>query len=416
MKQLTSFEEASRYLDRFYRNARTEYKLDNMYRIMELLGNPQEQFQTVHIAGTSGKTSTAYYMSALLAASGKKTGLTVSPHVDEINERLQINGQPVEEPVFCRVLTEFLTLLEGFRLEQEPSWFEVMIAFAYWYFAREQVDYVVAEVGLGGLKDGTNVIERADKVCIITDIGYDHMQILGDTLPEIARQKIGIVRQGNLVVSYPQTTEIREVFETAAVRSGARLYIVPEPQTWPDGMPAYQYRNWELACETYRYLSERDGLKHLTSQELAQTRQLQVPGRMDRLTAGSKTIVMDGAHNAQKAATFVDSFQKLYPSVRPPVLLALRQGKEYQAFVPLLQKLTDHVIITTFHIHQDLPVESMNPDVLAEALRQAGVASVAVIPDQHEAFQALLETPGDIAVVTGSLYMLNQIRHNEHLV
>src|SRR4051812_41410959 len=139
--QLKSFAEINEYLTRFYRNQRVVYSLDNMRGLMNYLDNPQDKFKAVHVAGTSGKTSTAYYMSALLAAGGGKVGLTVSPHIDEINERLQINNQPLPEKEFCAALTEFLMLMEAGPIK--PSWFEVMIAFAYWYFAKEKVDYAL---------------------------------------------------------------------------------------------------------------------------------------------------------------------------------------------------------------------------------------------------------------------------------
>ena len=401
--QLTSFAEANRYLARFYKNIRKDYSLDNMRRLMGYLGNPQEKFKAVHVAGTSGKTSTTYYMSALLTASGHKTGLTVSPHVDEINERLQINGQPLPEKEFCSALTEFLEIIEGSGVE--PSWFEVMIAFAYWYFAKVQVEYAVIEVGLGGLKDGTNVINRADKVCIITDIGLDHTDVLGKNLTEIATQKAGIIQKGNAVFMYEQSS-IMKVIEGQCVKQQAELFIVGEVNV------DVRRRNWRLAYEAYQYLQTRDDLKILGQNDLDKTQQAQIPGRMEVLKIKDKTVIMDGAHNAQKMQGFINNFRRLYPDVKPGVLISMKQGKEYKEVAPLLAEITGKVIVTTYQANQDTPINSMDPQILAEAFRAENVPTE-VIEDPKQAFKALLASKQPVCLVTGSFYLLGQIRNNK---
>jgi len=414
VKQLTSFAAVNRHLQEFHAYARADYKLDNMLALMAYLGNPQDKFKVVHVAGTSGKTSTAYYMAALLTVAGRKTGLTVSPHVDEINERVQINGQPTPEAEFCAALRDFLELIA--KAPVRPSWFEVVVAFAYWYFARQQVDYAVVEVGLGGLKDGTNVITRPDKVCVITDIGLDHINVLGQNLAKIAEQKIGIVGPRNTAFTYCQAPEVMRVFEHQASRQKAKLQILADnTELNESSMPDYQYRNWRLAYQVYEYLAKRDGLESLAPQLLRRTQAVQVPGRMDVRRIGGKTLVMDGAHNAQKMAALASSFTKLYPGSKPAVLLALRNGKDYLAVVKSLAKLSDNIIVTSFAAMQDVPVRSMEPKALAKACQAAGFANVQAIPNNHQAFKALLAAPENVGVITGSFYLLAQIRNNEHL-
>ncbi|MDP9128927.1 MAG: Mur ligase family protein [Candidatus Binatota bacterium] len=420
MTEISSLAEANQYLARLYKNARTKYELDNMRQLMAYLDNPQDKFKAVHVAGTSGKTSTAYYLSALLTAAGRKTGLTVSPHIDELNERIQINGQALPEAVFCRALTDFLRLIEDCPVK--PSWFEAMIAFAYWYFPREKVDYAVVEVGLGGLKDGTNVISRPDKICVITDIGYDHVDVLGETLADIAAQKAGIVGRQNQVFMYRQADEVMAAMEQRAGQQRALIRLVneaPDQSTRHDGlskMPDYQRRNWLLAYDVYQYLIERDGLTPLTNQVLRQTRQTLIPGRMETRRTGNKTIVFDGAHNVQKITALINSFRHQYPDKKPAVLIALRGGKEHEKIAALLAPLTDNVITTTFEATQDVPVKSMDAAALAKAFLSAGVKDVKVLPDHDAALQALLEAPEDLALITGSFYLLSQIRNNKHLV
>lgn len=376
---------------------------------MEYLGQPQEKFKTVHIAGTSGKTSTCYYTAALLAASGKKVGLTVSPHVTAINERVQINGRPVPEAEFCQALTEFLGIIE--KVPIEPSWFEVMVAFAYWYFARQKVDYAVVEVGLGGLLDGTNVIKRADKVCIITDIGFDHMHILGKTLPEIAEQKAGIIHEGNTVLTYRQSPEVMEVIEGYSHSQRADLQVIEPLATYDfwEAMPDYQRRNWSLAFRVYQYLRERDSLTDLSSEALQATLKISVPGRMDILKYGGKIIIMDGAHNAQKMSAFASSFKQLYPGVRPAVLLSLKKGKEAQEVAAILGPLTDRLVITRFSIAQDTPVISIKPEELKKVFA-AYMEAVSIEADQSKALQKVLNGPEDVIIITGSLYLLSQVK------
>jgi dihydrofolate synthase / folylpolyglutamate synthase len=394
--------------------------LDRIRPLMELLGNPQDRLKIIHLAGTSGKTSTAYYMAALLRASGKQVGLTVSPHVDSITERVQINGKPLAEAEFCTELGVFLEIVQ--QTHQRPSYFELLYAFTLWVLTRQNVDYAVVETGVGGLHDATNVANRADKVCIITDIGFDHMHLLGHSLPEIAAQKVGIVHRQNHVFMYQQSAEIMTVIEQWASQHHAPLQTFNEAieaSTYAEAlgsMPDYQRRNWLLAYAVYRYLVERDGLPDLGPRLLQQTQRLQVPGRMDIKQVERKTIIMDGAHNVQKMTAFIGSFQHLYPDVKPVILIALKDGKEYQELVPLLVPLASRIIVTTFNTSQDLPVISMTAETLAAAFRTGGAGKVEAIVDHNEAFQVLLHSPEAVGIITGSFYLLSQIRNNEHLV
>lgn len=392
--------------------------LERIQPLMELLGNPHEQLKILHIAGTSGKTSTAYYIAALLTASGEKTGLTVSPHVDSVTERAQINGKALSEAEFCEELGEFLGLIE--KAEQKPSYFELLYAFAIWEFVRQGVTYAVVETGMGGLYDATNVAQQADKVCVITDIGFDHTHILGKTLPEIAKQKAGIIHESNQVFMYQQEPEIMDVIKGHCKAKQAPLHIVNQTREMREhhqaigAMPDYQLRNWLLAHAVYMYLVERDDLKHLTRQVLRKTQLVQVPARMDVIQLKGKTIVMDGAHNEQKMTTFVRSFQHLYPGVKPAVMIGLKTGKEYESLVPLLAPLASSVYVTTFETTQDLPVKAMEPAPIAEAFAKHGVLAHS-IADQKKALQVLLESPENVCIITGSFYLLSQLRTRQLL-
>ncbi len=390
---------------------RKDTTLDRIKPLMALLGNPQDRLRVIHIAGTSGKTSTAYYMAAMLTAAGQKTGLTVSPHVDSVTERVQINGQPLDEASFSGALSEFLDIIQA--AQQPPSYFELIYAFAIWVFAKHEVDYAVVETGLGGLHDATNVVTRTDKLCVITDIGFDHTHLLGNTLAEIAVQKAGIIHEGNAVFTYQQAYEIMQVIRQAAESHQAELHIVTEFDQLHGStiMPDYQRHNWILAQQVYEYLVERDGLQPLTSEVLRKTQELQIPARMDSKQINGKNVIMDGAHNAQKMTAFVNSFKHLYPDIKPTIMIALKDDKEYQSVIPILAPIAGEIITTTFNTTQDLPVTSMDPELLAQAFRGIG-AEASSIPDQNEALEALLQTDNDVCIITGSFYLLSQIRNS----
>lgn len=238
------------------------YSLDTMLAMMSALGNPQNNYKVVHVAGTSGKTSTAYYIADMLRRAGAKVGLTVSPHVTEVNERVQINGLSLAEAKFCSELDIFLKIIN--KLSINPSYYELLVAFAFWEFDRQNVDYAVVEVGLGGLLDGTNVIDRADKLCVITDIGLDHVRLLGNTLPEITTQKAGIIQPNNCVVCYRQGPEVYDVIQRVCKQKQAILKLADEPiLDSVSTMQLFQQRNWNLAKTVFDIVADRDGLVSL---------------------------------------------------------------------------------------------------------------------------------------------------------
>jgi len=388
--------------------------VERVARLMAHVGNPERGLKVIHIAGTSGKTSTTSYIAALLAAAGQKVGHTVSPHVDSLTERVQINGTPLSDEKFCHLMGEFLDLVSD--ATETPSWFELLIGFALWVFAKEKVDYAVLETGMGGLHDATNVCDLPDKVCVITDIGLDHTQWLGDTTVQIAGQKAGIIHPGNVVFMYEQNPEIMQVvkFKTNQTKK-AELYIQHQDllanvygQNFDDNLPLYQQRNWLLAYAVYRYLVLRDGLMLLLADELHQT-QTQVPGRMESIQVGEKTIILDGAHNAPKMQAFVDSFQARYGDRKVPVLVALKKDKEEAEIGPILARISSEIIVTAFHGSQDWPIEAQEPANLAETMKNF-TQNVQITGDTAEGLRQLLTTSDNLIVVTGSFYLVSEVK------
>ena len=213
--------------------------------LLNLLDNPQDKLKTVHIAGTSGKGSTAMILAAILAAHGKKVGMTLSPHVYDIRERCQINGQLISKIDFVKSLNVVIAAIK--KMANPPSYFETMLGLALMTFVRHKVSYAILETGMGGTYDASNTITRTDKLCLLTNIGYDHTEVLGKSLPTIAKQKAGIIQPRNQVLIQPQSQAVMNVFKRVAKDKRANLRIVDAELA--------QQANEALAAAAARYLS-----------------------------------------------------------------------------------------------------------------------------------------------------------------
>ncbi len=386
-----------------------EYKLDRMRQLMALFGNPQESLRIIHIAGTSGKTSTAYFVRGMLEAAGQRTGLTVSPHIVAINERVQIGGVPLPEAQFLHYANRFFALVA--KSDLKPTYFELLIALAYWVFAQEKVDYAVVETGLGGLLDGTNVVARPDKVCVITDIGLDHTEVLGETVQEIAVQKAGIIQRQNVVFVQQQDNTILDIIKKTADRQHADYHVVYDTKMVA-GLPPFQRRNWAIAVAAMAFLQARDTLPELTpEQRQAATRQTP-SGRFEQFTINGKQVILDGAHNPQKLLALRDALAEI--GVTSAAVLANfteAPTAKIVAALDVLQPITTHLIIPEFHASQDIKGRrSLKPEALAALARQQGILSIEECANVTEALQLLLKRPEDTLLITGSLYLVSAIR------
>lgn len=390
--------------------------LDRIKPLMVYLGHPENQLRTIHIAGTSGKTSTSYYIANMLCLAGQNVGLTVSPHIDKISERTQINGQPLDETLFSEYMSKFLEILD--KTEIRPSYFEIIYTFSIWLFAKLKVDYAVIETGLGGLYDATNVVEREDKVCVITDIGYDHTNILGHTLEEITAQKVGIVHKNNPLLMYEQSPEIMEVIQKWAKKHQAKVHLTSQKQEAAryaygssyDQLPEYQKRNWLLAYFVYRFVAKRDSLPELTDSLLAQSQQIVIPARMDITRVPNHIVVMDGAHNFQKMKAFISSYKQMFPGNKPALMVAFKNDKAYLEVLPDLKDLASEIIVTTFKTSQDLPVVSCPAEDIYNALKDIGANNISIEEDNLKAYKKLINSSSTNLVITGSFYLIAQLR------
>ncbi len=412
-EEIRTFAEARRALERYRPTAvkrADPYTTGHIRRLLAFLGDPQHKMRVVHIAGTSGKTSTTVYAAALLHAAGKRVGHTVSPHLQEVNERVQLGMQPLPEADFCRELSEFLRLVRASGAT--VTFFELMTAFAFWVFARRRVEYAVVETGLGGRLDATNVVERPDKVAVLTDIGLDHQRVLGPTLEDIAEHKAGIIQLKNAVFCYQQQPEVMQCIRRRAAQQQADLHILQGLGLVSAVLPLFQQRNFGLALAAVRFIAARDSFS-LNDQAVRAAMQVQVPGRMQPLTYDDRVVVVDGAHNAQKLRALASSIRASYPG-RPVAVLAAFIAAD-PARLPLaaaeLVALADHIIVTNVPPGDALSPESEDPELVVAFCKTEGQWSIELEPDLGAALNLLTARPEPVLVATGSLHMYPALLH-----
>lgn len=412
MRTITTFSDVERELEEFVPTGpqTTNYTLDTIKRLMTFIGDPQNKIKVIHVAGTSGKTSTAYYIAGLLNAVGYTTGLTVSPHINAINERTQINMEPLPQDDYCHDMAVFLELVDASGLR--PSHFEVLVAFSYWVFAKRKVDIAVVEVGLGGLLDGTNVVSREDKVCVITDIGFDHEQILGDTLAKIAAQKAGIIQQHNDVFMYEQSGDVMDVVRHTVKRKNATLHVAPvEYDAATTALPVFQKRNFTLAVSVVRFVLENVNHERLTDAQLITASRTHIPGRMEVRRFKSKTLILDGAHNEQKIGALVGAVRQQFPDTDMTLLVSFGQNKQtsVEASLKLLRQLGSAIIITKFSKGQDEARSGMEPAELLVFAERAGFTSITIEEELSSALELLEKATTEHGLVVGSLYLIESV-------
>jgi len=239
-------------LPMYQRQGKTAFKKDltNISAFCNLLKNPQNKFASIHVGGTNGKGSTSHIISSILQEAGYKVGLYTSPHLKNFTERIRINGEEVSK----HFVVDFITKNKHFLETQQLSFFEMTVGLAFAYFAEQNVDIAIIEVGLGGRLDSTNIIHP--EVAVITNIGYDHMQFLGDTLPEIAAEKAGIIKQNTPIVIGEKQDAVVDVFVQKATQMNADIYFASDKQYdyESDLLGSYQEKNMSTAIDAVKAL------------------------------------------------------------------------------------------------------------------------------------------------------------------
>lgn len=329
-------------------------------RLLKRLGNPQEKFKAVHVAGTNGKGSVCHLCAEVLQAAGHRTGLFVSPHVTDIRERVRINGQLISRRMLGRLCQEVLA-----AEEEKLNFFEILTAAAFLYFARRQVDYAVVETGLGGAKDPTS--SCAPVACLITSVGLDHCHLLGNTLAQIAREKAGILKSGVPCFCAPLEASAAAEVKKAAEAAGAPLFFCAENAPfslykidWQRGRQVLQKGRsfWSLAlmgekqvqnaCLVYSACRFLGVSKRALRQGFAR---VQVPGRFEIFRTGNKTLILDGAHNPQAVESLMRFWVQSPWTDSAALVCGFMKDKDYPHMLDLLLPYFDDVFFTLSLIH-----------------------------------------------------------------
>lgn len=384
----------------------SSYDLTRVNKLLNSLGNPQNNLKVIHIAGTSGKTSTCYYIASLLLKNGFKVGLTASPHTESISERVQINLVPLSEVEFDSNMREFINILN--KLSIKPTYFELLVCFAYWYFDKKNVDYAIIETGLGGLLDATNAATNKNKICVITDIGLDHTEILGDTLVKIAEQKAGIIHQDNIVFLNDQPKEIVDVIKDKVSALAGKLVV--NENIDPDvNLPKILKRNWALALVVSNYVFEKEGRSNLSVEDISEASKVVVPGRIEVFKIDNKKIIIDGAHNNQKMQGLISSLSNDLEGQKICTIFSVGKNKTEQllGMSKLIDEISDEIVLTSFYENQDYEQKSISPDYVESYFPDREVKKIL---DLEKAIDYGLKSNCDAILITGSLYLIGNAR------
>ena len=388
--------------------------LGRMQRAVDLLGNPEQTYPIIHVTGTNGKGSTIAFMRELFVAHGKTVGTFTSPHIVSIHDRICINGEPISDTDFIR-LADQVKAMEQRLLEthDQLSFFELLTLIALLYFKEQKVDLVLLEVGIGGLLDTTNVV--TGEIAIITSIGLDHQETLGDSLTAIAEQKAGIFKPGKSAVIANLAPEAKLVCQKTATNLGVSLYQADQDFSFRNGNfssssladfnhlilgleGAYQEENAALALQAcLLFMAQRN---EKVDQEAVRAA-LQATKWAGRLEAVTEHIYLDGAHNLPALERLVEFIQeKIQQGYQPQILFGALKRKDYSG---MLAYLTEHLP------DADLYVTSFDYQGSLEEQDLGGYTIIASYRDFIDNFEASAQEK-DLLFVTGSLYFISEVR------
>jgi dihydrofolate synthase / folylpolyglutamate synthase len=408
---------------------RRKFSLDQVRTLLHRLGDPQLEFQSVLIAGTNGKGSTASTLASILTVAGLRTGLYTSPHLERPNERIQINRDQIVDDAFAalyfKVHDAGQELVTSGELPQHPSYFEVLTALAFLYFAEKKVDVAVLEVGMGGRLDATNVVEPL--LSIVTDISLDHIEWLGPTISAIAREKAGILRARGTMITLPQHPEANEVLGEVAIELGSRaVSAVPYMPSAYEGLTGpyslevlgetievnsplaggHQHRNVALAIAAAAELAIHYGFA-ITAAAIAEgVRSTQWPGRLERLSRGPIDWIFDVAHNPAGVWALRAGLRSLLGDEPPQTLVfSCLRDKPIAEMAQILFPLFEHVIVAPIHA-----ARTASLDELLAAAQLTGVTAEAADSVRDALRRAEKRTPHGTIIVSGSVYLVGEAR------
>jgi dihydrofolate synthase / folylpolyglutamate synthase len=407
------------------------WDLKRVESLLKRLGDPHKSARTVHVAGTKGKGSTSAMIASILKSAGFKTGLYTSPHLLSFTERIQVNGQPVSEEVWAKLVEDVVAQVEAENAEAKYgilTTFEIYTVMAFMHFRNVKADFQVMEVGLGGRLDATNVVAPA--VCVITSISFDHMDVLGDTLAKIAGEKSGIIKQGVPVVSAPQIPHAMEVIERIAAEKKCRLVKVGQEVTWKrTGFDAqgqhfkikdlkpqwgeyelyipllgeHQLENAANAVAAVEILTEK-GVKIPKEAIIEGLAKVDWPGRMQVL-GKEPWVMVDGAHNAYSIEKLGKAIKEYFKPGKIKLILGFGNDKDIAGMVREAVKYADGIYL----------VASKHPKAVKGEVLAAEFAKYKVTPKVAQSVAEAITmakaeaAPDEVICAAGSIFVIAEV-------
>jgi dihydrofolate synthase / folylpolyglutamate synthase len=387
--------------------AKAEFNLDRIFALVEELGNPQEKYPIIHVAGTKGKGSVSALCAYALQAAGYKTGLYTSPHLWDYTERIQINGEPISHAQLVELVEQVKPAVAKIP---KLTTFEITTALGLLAFARNDVNAAVIEVGLGGRLDATNIV--MPKVSVITSLSYDHMAVLGNTLAAIAGEKAGIIKEGIPVVSAPQTEEALNVIERVAREKNSRFVLVGkdvkferlessldgQELTVNDQQSAVRLRipllgKHQVENAAIAYAALKTSEIPIADQAIQRGfAQVQWPARFEILQR-EPPVVIDSAHNRDSARRLRETLDEYFPEIPVILIFCALEDKDIPGMLEELKPRTECVVAT----RADHP-RAPSAEWMAEQVQKVGIP-VEAIPAVSNALARALELAGNQKLV-----------------
>ncbi|WP_270941589.1 bifunctional folylpolyglutamate synthase/dihydrofolate synthase [Romboutsia lituseburensis] len=420
-----NYQEALNYINESHKFG-IRLGLDNMKNLLELLGNPQDKLNVIHVAGTNGKGSTCSFITSILKESGYKVGLYTSPFLETFTERIKINGENIPEEDVARIVTLIKEKIE--QGDIYPTEFEIVTAMAFYYYCEQGVDFVALEVGLGGRYDATNIIKTSD-VSVITSISLDHVGILGDTVAKIAYEKGGIIKENGTAIVYDQSDEAKDVIKDICKEKNAKYIEVKfddinikqsdiYSQVYDCNIMGKKYEDLEikligdhqvnnsiLALSAIYFLKETKGL-NITEEDIRKGLiNTKWPGRIEKIME-KPIFIIDGAHNEDGARSLAKAIDKNFNGKKATLLIGMLEDKDIDGVLEILMPYFNKVITTT----PDNP-RAIDSEKLKDKISKY-VDNIVSKPSIEEAVEYTLKNSSedDIVISAGSLYMIGTVR------
>lgn len=421
------YEEAMKYITEVG-NFGSNYGLERTYKLLEYMGNPEKSLKFIHIAGTNGKGSTTSMITEILMGAGYKVGMYTSPFIEEFEERIQINRNNIPKEKLASLMDEVKSAVDKVIEDgySHPTEFEIITVLMLLYFKKENIDFGVIEVGLGGTLDSTNVITPVLQV--ITSISFDHTNLLGNTLEEIAGEKAGIIKSGIPTVIYPQKAEALKVIENKCSEMNSKLYIancdnfkfenvVNEDRPYQllkynnevdillPLLGEHQITNLSVAMTSIEVLNNINMTNILLDSIVKSIKNVKWKGRLEVLSK-NPYVVIDGAHNIQGIETLSRNIKKYFKYENLYLILGILADKDVQEMIKVIAPMAKKIYAVTpnsirAELAEDLKREIIKYNENCEAYDDYKEAYLTAINDANE---------NDFVLASGSLYMIGDMR------